>query len=309
MKILVTGGAGFIGSNLSDRLIKEGYDVVVVDNLASGRIENINPKGRFYQMDIRDKNLSFLFEKERPDFVSHHAAQIDVRKSVAEPIFDAEVNVLGTINILENCRKYGVKRVVFASSGGVLYGEVEKGKKAKEDFPTRPISPYGITKLCVEKYLEFYQETYGMNHVILRYANVYGRRQDPFGEAGVVAIFIQKMLKKETPTIFGDGSQERDYVCVDDVVEANLSALSKGDNCKLNIGTEVTTSVQELFLQLQKIIGFTKEPNLTQERPGELQRSCLDISKAKSLLDWAPKKNLAKGLAETVEYFRKGSDI
>ncbi|MFH0775080.1 MAG: NAD-dependent epimerase/dehydratase family protein [bacterium] len=304
MKILLTGGAGFIGSNLSDRLQQEGYDVVVVDNLSSGKLENINPEGRFYQMDIRDKELSRVFEKERPDFVSHHAAQIDVRRSVADPCFDAEVNVIGTLNILENCRKYGVKKVVFASSGGVLYGEVEEGK-ATEDFPTIPISPYGITKLCVEKYLKFYQETYGMNSVILRYANVYGRRQDPFGEAGVVAIFIQKMLSGERPTIFGDGSQERDYVYVDDVVEANLSAITKDDNLTLNIGTGITTSVQELFYELQKITGFTKKPIYDKERAGELQRSCLDGSKAKQLLAFTPKTDLAKGLKETVEHFRK----
>jgi len=303
MKVLVTGGAGFIGSCLSDRLIEEGYDVVIVDDLSSGKIENINPKARFYQMDIRDKGLSFVFEKERPNFVSRHAAQIDVRMSVNNPIFDAEVNILGTLNLLENCRKYGVKRVVFASSGGVLYGEVKK--KANEDFPERPISPYGITKLCVEKYLKFYQETYGISYVSLRYANVYGRRQDPYGEAGVVAIFIQKMLNGERPTIFGNGSQERDFIYVDDVVEANLIALSKGDNCELNIGTGVTTSVEELFFKLQKITGFSEKPIYGPKRPGELQRSCLDCSKAKQMLDWSPKTDLAKGLLETVEYFRK----
>jgi UDP-glucose 4-epimerase len=236
MKILITGGAGFIGSNLSDRLIKEGYDVIVADNLVSGKVKNINPEARFYQIDIRDKNLSDVFKKERPNFVSHHAAQIDVRRSVNDPIFDAEVNVLKTLNILENCRKYGVKRVVFASSGRVLYGEVEKGKKASEDFPLQPISPYGITKLCVE---------------------------------------------------------------------ANLSALSKGENIELNIGTGVTTSVQELFFLLQKITVFTKEPIYGTQRPGELQMSCLDCSKAKKLLDFSPKKDLNRGLLETVEYFRK----
>lgn len=305
MKVLLTGGAGFIGSNLSDRLIKEGYDVVVVDNLASGKIENINPKAVFYQLDIQDKKILEVFEKERPDFVSHHAAQIDVRRSVADPVLDAKVNVIGTLNILENCRNYGVKRVIFASSGGVLYGEVTNNKKASEDFPIQPISPYGITKLCGEEYLKFYRQTYQISFVILRYANVYGRRQDPFGEAGVVAIFIQKMLKGERPTIFGSGSQERDYIHVDDVIEANLSALTKGDNSSLNIGTGVTTSVQELFLQLQKITGFSKMPIYAPQRHGELQRSCLDSSKAKQLLNWSPKKKLTKGLAETVEHFRK----
>ncbi len=224
MKVLVTGGAGFIGSHIVDKLIEEGYEVIVVDDLSSGKEKNINKKAKFYRLNIQDSGLESVFQKEEPDYVNHHAAQIDVRRSVSYPILDAKINVLGTINLLQNCLKYKTRKVIFASSGGAIYGE-QQVFPAPENHPLRPISPYGITKLVAEHYLYYYKTIYELDYMSLRYANVYGPRQDPFGEAGVIAIFIKKMLNEEQAIINGDGEQTRDFVYVEDVARANLLAM------------------------------------------------------------------------------------
>ncbi len=315
MQILVTGGAGFIGSNLVDALVDEGHEVVVVDNLSSGKRENLNPAARFYELDICDPMLEEVFRKEKIDYVNHHAAQIDVRHSVADPVDDARANILGLLNLLENCRKYGVKGVVFASSGGVVYGEPTK-LPAAEKFPKGPQSPYGVSKLTSEFYLAYYAGVMNLPYIALRYANVYGPRQDPHGEAGVVAIFGQKMLRGETPVIYGDGEQVRDYVYVGDVVRANLLALKRlqegGISCgsggcaindfAYNIGTGEGTSVNRLFELLKEITGFTGEPEYGPERKGELRKIYLDVGKAKAELGWEPEVELREGLRRTVEY-------
>ncbi|MCH7515783.1 MAG: NAD-dependent epimerase/dehydratase family protein, partial [Bacteroidetes bacterium] len=246
MKILVTGGAGFIASQIADVFIDEGHEVVVLDDLSTGFEENINPKAKFVRLNINDHKVSSLFEKEKFDVVNHHAAQMDVRKSVADPLFDANTNILGTINLLQHSVKFGVKKFLFSSTGGAVYGEQEYFP-ADENHPTHPVSPYGITKLCVEKYLFYYGGEYNLNYTVLRYANIYGPRQNPFGEAGVVAIFCTKLLKGEQPIINGTGKQTRDYVFVQDVVEANLLTLSDDKSDIYNIGTGIETNVNELF--------------------------------------------------------------
>ena len=303
MKILVTGGAGFIGSNIQDRLIQEGHQVVVVDDLFSGRKEYINPKAKFYKVDIQTKDLEQVFAKERPEVVDHHAAHINVRESVKNPIFDAQVNILGTINLLENCKKYKVKKVIFASTGGALYGDTDV-IPTPEDHPTKPISPYGITKLCIENYLYYYKQVHGLDYVILRYANVYGPRQDPYGEAGVVAIFTQKLLANEQPIINGDGKQTRDYVFVEDVVDSNMLALTYKRSDIYNVGTGKETSVNELFRKLVDITGVSKPEKHGPPMPGEQRKSCLSFTKIKEKLGWKPKTGLDEGLEKTVEWFK-----
>ena len=247
MKILITGGAGFIASNIADRYLELGHEVVIVDSLITGRRKNVPEAAKFYEIDICDEKIKNIFEMERPDIVNHHAAQMDVRKSVADPAYDAGVNILGTINLLQNCVKYKVKKFIFASTGGAIYGEQDYFP-ADEKHPNQPLSPYGITKLSCEKYLFFYNDTFGLNYTVLRYANVYGPRQNPHGEAGVVAIFSQRMLRKEQPVINGEGTQTRDYVFVGDVVKANELALTGGDQKIYNIGTGIETDVNELSL-------------------------------------------------------------
>jgi UDP-glucose 4-epimerase len=304
MKILVTGGAGFIGSNISDALIGAGHKVVIVDNLSSGKKANINPRATFYKADITDsKKINEIFRKEKIDILDHHAAQIDVRKSVADPSFDARTNILGTLNLLEAAKNNGVKKVIFASSGGTIYGEC--GKSAPDEKAlARPLSPYGITKHTVEFYLNFYAQLYGMKFTVLRYANVYGPRQDPHGEAGVVAIFSQRMLNNEELAIFGDGKQTRDYVYVGDVVKANLAAISRGDNEIINVGTGILTSVNALYREMAKIISYSKKPVYKPARAGELFKSFLNNRKARKVLGWEPKTALHEGLGKTIEYFR-----
>ncbi len=303
MKVLVTGGAGFIGSNIVDALISAGHDVVVVDNLYMGRTKNLNPKAKFYLLDLRADELGKVFALEKFDVVFHEAAQMDVRRSVENPIFDAQVNVLGTLNVLQNSVKNGVKKVVFASTGGAIYGEQDYFP-ADEKHPNRPVSPYGITKLTVEKYLYFYKLTYGLQHVILRYANVYGPRQNPHGEAGVVAIFIEKMLLGEQPVINGDGTQTRDFVFVEDVVRANLLALDYPETDVFNVGTAIETDVNTIFRELNKIIDRNTPETHGPAKEGEQQRSVIDYSKTKKLLGWEPKVSLQEGLRKTVDYFQ-----
>lgn len=304
MKVLVTGGAGFIGSNLVDRLIDKRYEVVIVDNLSSGHEKNINKKARFYKMDIQDSELEEIFRKERPDYVSHHAAQKDVRISVADPIFDAKINVLGTLNILQNCITYKVKKIVFASSGGAIYGEQETFP-ASETHPVRPISPYGITKLVAEHYMFYYKTIYGLDYVSLRYSNVYGPRQDPYGEAGVVAIFIQKMCNGEKPIINGDGEQTRDFVYVGDVVTANMHAIDSITGSGIyNIGTGVETSINQLFDHLKAILNPQIGKEHCPAKQGEQKRSVIDNSLAEKILQWKPQVSLKDGLRNTCDYFK-----
>ncbi|MFY9268644.1 MAG: NAD-dependent epimerase/dehydratase family protein [Candidatus Manganitrophaceae bacterium] len=303
MKVLVTGGAGFIGSHLVDRLIQEGHQVVVVDNLSTGKKQNLNKEAKFYKMDILSNRLERIFQKEKPEVISHHAAQMDVRRSVADPAFDAETNILGLLNILECAMKQGTRRVIFASSGGAAYGEQEVFP-APESHPTRPLSPYGVSKLSSEHYLYYYQKVCGLEYTALRYSNVYGPRQDPFGEAGVVAIFTQKMLRGEQPIINGNGMQTRDYVYVEDVVEANMAVLNNKVNDVFNVGTGLETSVNQLFRYLLEATGSDVKEIHGPEKKGEQVRSCLDFRKIHKMLDWEPRVPLHEGLIKTVAFFK-----
>lgn len=306
MKILVTGGAGFIASHIVDAYIREGHDVFVLDNLSSGKREFINPKATFYQSDIRDKKeIETIIKKVKPDVINHHAAQISVRSSVEDPINDAEINIAGLLNLLEFGRQNGVKKIIFASSGGVVYGEAKTLPTSEDYLPLFPISPYGISKLTSEFYLNFYFKTYRINFTALRYANVYGPRQNPHGEAGVVAIFTLKLLKNEIPTINGSGIQTRDYVFVGDVVEANKLALDRKITGSLNIGTSIETNVNEIFDNLKIITGSNIKAVHGPAKIGEQQRSCLDFMLAQKILGWQPKVSLEEGLSKTVEYFKK----
>jgi UDP-glucose 4-epimerase len=302
MKIFVTGGAGFIGSHIADSLIEDGHKVSVIDDLSTGKRSHIHPKAKFYHLDIRDKRLNEVFSEERPNIVCHHAAQINVRKSVEDPIFDANINILGTLHLLKLSLAHGVKRIIFASTGGAIYGEQDYFP-ADENHPTRPLSPYGVTKLAVENYLYYYQQVYGLDYVILRYANVYGPRQDPYGEAGVVAIFAQSMLSGKTPIINGDGKQTRDFVNVSDVAAANVAALNFSGSNIFNIGTGTETSINELFQQIKKLTKAKIKEKHGLAKKGEQIRSVITPQKAINALNWAPKISLADGLKKTVEYF------
>ncbi len=308
MKILVTGGAGFIGSHVADAFIEQGHDVVIVDNLSMGNEKNINPRARFVKMNIQDPEIFALFEKEKFDIIDHHAAQMDVRLSVADPIFDASNNILGTINLLQAAVKHGVKKFIFISSGGAIYGEHDYFP-ADEEHPTKPLSPYGITKLACEKYLYFYHHVYQLNFVILRYANIYGPRQNPKGEAGVIAIFASRLLTGGQPVINGNGLQTRDYVYVGDVVKANLKALDYQGNDYFNIGTGIETDVNELFHQINHLTNANAKEAHGPAQPGEQLRSVLNNHKAKTILGWTPQVSLKEGLANTVEFFRNYFNI
>ena len=308
-KIIVTGGCGFIGSHLTDKLIEKGHQVVVIDNLSTGKKENLNPQADFHNLDICDpEKIKPLFKDI--DFVFHLAAQIDVRKSVENPIEDAKVNILGSLNLLENCRNFGVKKFIFASTGGAMYGDAET-IPTSETSPEKPESPYGVEKLAIEKYLNFYQKTYGLNYVVLRYSNIYGPRQNSKGEAGVIAIFTDKLLNNETPTIYGSGNQTRDFLFVKDAVDATVKALNYGVRDSVNslpvfnVGTGIETSVNKLYRLLVKETGKDISPKYTPPKKGEQQRSCLDFSKIKRELNWQPKYNLKDGLSKTVKWFKE----
>lgn len=305
MKIIITGGAGFIGSNVADQYIKDGHEVVIIDNLQTGKKENINPKAVFYNIDIRDSvKIREIFQKIKPDILNHHAAQLDVRKSVKDPLFDAGINIIGLLNLLEAGKETGVKKVIFASSGGVVYGDAKMLPTPESYCPLRPISPYGVTKLSCEHYLYYYYQTYHIGYVALRYANIYGPRQDPFGEAGVVAIFTKKLLKRENPIINGDGKQTRDYVYVADVVRANLMCLKTSCIGELNISTGIETSVNEIFHLLAKLTNSRVTEKHGAPKLGEQKRSILDNSLAFTKLGWKPRFNLTEGMKLTVEYFK-----
>lgn len=303
MKILITGGAGFIGSHIVDALIAEGHNVVVVDDLSSGSVKNLPKKIRFIKLDVRSNNVATLFLEENFDVVYHLAAQMDVRKSVTDPRFDASVNIIGGLNLLECCSKYNVKKLIFASTGGAIYGEQDYFP-ADEKHPLRPLSPYGVAKLAYEQYLYYYKEVYGIEYISLRFANIYGPRQNPHGEAGVVAIFTTKLLNGEEPVINGDGKQTRDYVYVGDIVDANLKALEYPGTGIFNLGTGVETDVNTLFRKLRELTGAKCEEKHGPAKKGEQLRSVLEYSHAKNVLGWEPKVSLDRGLQKTVEYFK-----
>lgn len=307
MRILVTGGAGFIGSHTVDALVARAHDVAVIDNLSSGKQAQVNPAARFHQADLRDSRaVTEAVERERPEVIYHLAAQMDVRRSVADPVFDAQVNLIGLLNLMEAGRSRGLKRVIFASSGGAIYGEQETLPTA-EDCPCRPVSPYGVAKLASESYLFFYRNEYGIGYTALRYANVYGPRQDPHGEAGVVAIFCGRLLKGQACTIYGDGLQTRDYVYVGDVAAANVAALERPADGAFNVGTGVETDVNQLYAELAKLAGVEKAPVHDAPRAGEQRRSVISPQRAKAELGWQPQTSLGEGLAATFSYFRNGA--
>jgi len=304
MNILVSGGAGFIGSQIADAYIKAGHNVIIADNMSTGVKEFINPKAEFYNLDIRGEKISEVFEKHKIDVINHHAAQIDLRKSLDDPKYDVDVNVNGSINLLQNAIKYGVKKFIFASTGGAIYGEHDYFP-ADEKHPIRPYAPYGINKNTIEKYLFYYNHVYGLDYIVFRYANVYGPRQNPFGECGVVAIFTDKMLKGTLPLINGDGKQTRDYVYVGDVVKANVLALNAKGPAIYNIGTSVETDVNYIFDKVNEYAGTGFNENHGPPKKGEQRRSVLSYEKIKNELGWIPEVDMAKGLELTIDYFKK----
>jgi len=305
VRILVTGGAGFIGSHVTDRFVASGHEVAVLDNLSTGFREFVNSKARLFQVDLADANaVEACVAEFRPEIVDHHAAQIDVRKSVSEPRADATTNILGSLALLESCTRHGVRKVIYASTGGALYGEA-RFLPATEEHPVNPEAPYGASKHTVEHYLYIWKLLHGLDYTVLRYPNVYGPRQNPHGEAGVNAIFIGLMLDGKRPRIFGTGDQLRDYLYVDDVVAANLLALERGSGEMVNIGTGVGTSVNDIFRELQRQMGFREEPIYEAPRPGEIQRIYLDAARAKQVLGWTPNVTFAEGLRRTIEWSKE----
>jgi UDP-glucose 4-epimerase len=300
---LITGGAGFVGSHLADRLLAEGDDVVVIDNLSSGSIENLDQRIKFYEMDIRDPKITEVMAEERPDYIFHLAAQIDVRKSVEDPIEDADINLKGTLNILKAAHESGARKVIFASTGGAIYGDTDI-------FPTpetrceQPLSPYGIHKLAAEKSLYFYKKVKGLEYTILRMSNIYGPRQNSRGEAGVIAIFLSRLINGAQPYINGNGNQTRDYVYVKDVTRAFVLAKNDTQSKIFNIGTGVETSVNDVFDMLVKNMGLNIPKEYKEARPGEQWRSSLDASRAKEELGWTPEYDIERGLQETISWFK-----
>jgi UDP-glucose 4-epimerase len=306
-KACVTGGAGFIGSHVVDGLIREGWEVFILDDLSTGKSENVNSKARFYKIDIRSHEVGKVFRREKPQLIFHLAAQIDVRKAAQDPEFDAGVNVLGTLNLLRAAVEFDIKKLIFSSTGGAIYGEVRDGAAVEGRLPL-PGSPYGISKLAGEHYVRFYGESQELKYSVLRYGNVYGPRQDPLGEAGVVAIFSQAMLAQKSIVLYGHGKMERDYVYVEDVVEANLLAIERGHGEALNIGTGKATSVNELFSVMKQCTGYALQSDLKEKRYGELWRSCLDCTRAQSVLGWRAKTRLRSGIEKTLEWFKSKRD-
>lgn len=301
----MTGGAGFIGSHVADTFIRAGHTVAIVDDLSTGNRAWLNPKAAFHAMDVRSGQLAKVFEAERPEAVVHLAAQASVGRSVADPAFDASVNIAGGLNLLDCCRRFGVRRMIYSSSGGAGYGDTEV-IPTPEEHPTRPTSPYGISKVAMEHYVDVWAALWGVSGVSLRYANVYGPRQDPDGEAGVVAIFCRRLLAGEAPVVNGDGLQTRDFVHVDDVAVANLQALDRADvTGSVNIATGIETSVNAICAALSKVAGSSVGPVHAPARPGEQRRSCLSPKLAERVLGWRPAVQLGAGLAQTLDHFRK----
>lgn len=304
MTILVTGGAGFIGSHVADALVNAGHEVHILDDLSSGKRENIPERAVLHKQDIRSTEVDEIFEQNRFEVLVHHAAQMDVRRSVADPSFDADVNLRGFLNLMEAGRRHGLRKVVFASTGGAIYGEPDYTPQ-DEKHALRPLSPYGITKLATEKYLFFYEQEYGIPYVALRYGNIYGPRQNPHGEAGVIAIFIDRLLTNRQPVIYGDGEQTRDYVFVADVVAANVAALEYDGSGIFNVGTGRETDVNTLFRLLRDEIAPDVPEHHEPGRPGEQRRSVLDFRKIEAELGWKPTIGIEAGLLETVSWFRE----
>jgi UDP-glucose 4-epimerase len=308
MNILVTGGAGFIGSHIVDAYILAGHSVYIIDDLTTGRRENINKNAHFFQIDIRSVDIESIFKMYSIDVINHHAAQMDVRKSVADPQNDASINIVGMLNVMENALRYGVKKVIFASTGGAIYGDQEYFP-ADENHPTRPLSPYGIAKLATEKYLFYYKEVHGISSVILRYANVYGPRQNPHGEAGVIAIFCDMLLREKQPVINGDGLQTRDYVYVGDVVAANVRALTYNGSEIFNIGTGIETDVNTLYTSIQSSIGSHMPEVHGAAKKGEQLRSVISSQKIGEFLGWKPSVTLQDGIPTTVKFFQSRNSV
>ncbi|MCI0571767.1 MAG: NAD-dependent epimerase/dehydratase family protein [Myxococcaceae bacterium] len=306
MKVLVTGGAGFIGSHVCDEFLRHGHGVTAFDNLSSGKRENLDARVRLVVGDIRGGEAAELIERERPDVLCHLAAQMDVRKSVEDPRFDADANILGFINLLEASRKAGVKKVLFSSTGGAIYGEQDEFP-APETHPTRPVSPYGVSKAAGELYLGYYRAQYGLPYVALRYANVYGPRQNPHGEAGVVAIFAQRLVAGRGCTIFGDGKQSRDFVFGRDVARANYLAFQSDHVGPVNIGTGIETDINRLYTLLAEAAGVGQAAEHAPGKPGEQRRSVIDNTLARRALGWEPTVQLREGLKDTVAFFREAA--
>ncbi|MFD3157161.1 NAD-dependent epimerase/dehydratase family protein [Haloimpatiens sp. FM7330] len=303
MNIIVTGGAGFIGSNIVDELVKMNHNVAIVDNLSTGKVENINVKAKFYKVDIRDtKKIIEIFNDFKPDVCIHHAAQIDIQTSIKNPKFDAVVNIIGTINILEACKINKVRKIIYASSASV-YGNPEY-LPIDEKNKTNPISYYGISKLTSEYYVKVFSKFYGIKFTILRYANVYGIRQAFKGEGGVIAIFLNKIIKKEIPVIYGDGEQTRDFIYVKDIVNANVAALTKGNNETINISTNNKISINELVKYMRNISKRNFNYIYKNKRDGDIMHSYIENEKAKKLLDWMPMYSIEEGLKATYEYYK-----
>ncbi len=304
MRIIVTGGAGFIGSHVVDRFLDLGHEVAIIDNLVTGRRENLNPKAEFSEVDITDEaGVAAAFQSFRPEVVSHHAAQIDVRRGVAEPVYDANINIIGGIRVVQAAMAAGVGKFIYASTGGAVYGNPEY-LPCDEKHPAQPISPYGISKHTLEHYLYLYGILEGLNYTTLRYANVFGPRQNPKGEAGVNAIFTGLMLKGETPTIFGAGDKTRDYVFVSDVAEANVLALDRGQGEIINIGTGIETTDQEVYDAIAEAVGFDQPANYSPERKGEVRHIALNCDRAREVLGWTPRVSFREGVARTVAHVR-----
>ena len=299
--ILVTGGAGFIGSHIVDAYIAKGHTVIVADDLSSGNPDFINEEALFYELDVRSPQMENIFEEHTIDVVNHHASQIDVRKSVEDPLFDADVNIKGAVNLLELCVKYKVKKLIFSSTGGAIYGS-PKELPADETCPPRPECPYGTSKLCVEQYIMLYSRLHKLNYTILRYPNVYGPRQSPHGEAGVCAILAGLMLAGETPTLYGQGKAFRDYVYVSDIAAANVLALDKGAGEVLNLGSAQAVTVKELFDIIAELTQFSGKPVLKPLRPGEVEGIYISGKRAAAELGWKPAVSLKQGLAKTVAF-------
>jgi UDP-glucose 4-epimerase len=304
VKILVTGGAGFIASHVSDSFLALGHEVCIVDNFASGKRENLPADAAFYEADIRDENLADVFKAEKPDVVVHHAAHIEVTRSVREPAYDASINILGSLNLFECCRAYGVKKIVYAGTGGALVGEPVY-IPVDEAHPIDPLAPYGVSKHTVEHYLYTYKANHGIDYTVLRYPNVYGPRQDPHGEAGVVAIFSLMMLAGQQPTIFGDGSKTRDYCYVGDIAAANMLALNSPLSGVYNLGRGIEVTDLEVFEAVRAAVGSDMDPRYAPVRPGEVEHIALDASKARRELGWDWKVDFKDGVARAVDFYRE----
>jgi UDP-glucose 4-epimerase len=307
MRILITGGAGFIGAAVTDAYLAAGHDVAVVDDLSAGTAGNVDSRARLYRMDVRAQELHDVVADERPEIVSHHAAQVSVRRSMDDPRADASVNVLGSLNVFEAARRHGVRRVIFASTGGAVYRDEQPGVPTAESTPCRPRTPYAVAKCAAEQYLDYFAATFGLEAIALRYANVYGPRQDPHGEAGVIAIFLQRLLAGVPPTIFGDGEQMRDFVYVGDVAAANRAALdaavSPGEALVVNIGTGAGTTVNTVWRTIERVTRASVRAYHEPARSGDVRWSVLDTARARTVFGWEAKITLEDGLRRTWEWF------